>query len=240
MLKKQEWQREEMRSVKRRLPPEVLMCGVLLLAFPLHLHAACSRADVEFYLEKGFTQEQITAICTSGGDGPSVKMKTSPPAEPSSANLAKPGKETNLPRQSSQASRSGSDEKAIDLAIAIKGYDVQIDTETLGYTTEECIEYGAEDLFGFKNKECLKIRYTINLDGLEVIGPARKMFFFGTGGIRVRGDIDCTIVSGLNSFSTEDRRRLAKQLEDGNETDIPIREGIPIEDVEATLKRLAR
>ena len=38
------------------------------------LHANCAREDIQFYLDKGFTQEQVTQLCTAtkGGGGDAV------------------------------------------------------------------------------------------------------------------------------------------------------------------------
>ena len=36
----------------------------LLFLTATNAHAACTRDDITFYLSKGFTQEQIAAICT--------------------------------------------------------------------------------------------------------------------------------------------------------------------------------
>ena len=44
----------------------------LLFLTATNAHAACTRDDISFYLGEGFTQEQITAICTAATEAASA------------------------------------------------------------------------------------------------------------------------------------------------------------------------
>ena len=86
-------------------------------------NAACSRSDVEFYLDKGFSTDQITELCK-----------------------APSGVADDIPvQQLETGQRSGQDvvgDNEQFLKVAIKGSEIYLTSESLHYTRKKmCIEY---------------------------------------------------------------------------------------------------
>ncbi len=216
----------------------ILILLIALSAAPAALQAACSRADVEFYLDKGFSHEQITAICsqaeapkpeTSAFEPENVK-----PHRQSPSATKKTTRKENPPRQ--RFTDLPEHEKT--LLTAIKGKNVTVNDDHIAYTLERCIDYGENDLFGFKNTACVKERFTIGLQNLEIIESGKKFIFLGRGEIRVRGNIRRDILSGLEKLKGKDRILVEKKLESGNETVIPVRDEFSLERIRAILRDL--
>ncbi len=220
---------------RRRPRISVLLAGgcATFLACSGQADAACSRSDVAFYLEKGFSHEQIVSLCGEP-EASSEPMATSAPprTEQGGAAIAPPLV------TAVQPARSGPGQFLMD---SINGYDIAVTQESIGYTRKDCFRYGPEDQFGFQAKVCPEVRYTINLKGLDVVDTGREFLFFGGGEIKVAGGIDRFILNGMEEVTEASRKLILKQVHaDGNHLVIPVREGVPLERVTGSLKELAR
>lgn len=197
----------------------IITC-VGLSGISLPAEAACSREDVEFYLSRGFTTSQITTICGEAG---------------SENNKALPSRPASPPAQ--QQVLANSDE--LFLMEAIKARNVLLTQDALSYTLEVCIQYGEEDLYGFAPTACPIVRFKIAFSGLEVKQP-KSRFFFKPDKIEVKGTIQREVLEGLEKYSPEEQRLILKNLESGDETAIPVRDDIAIDQIFQKLDELAR
>lgn len=215
----------------------LLVAGCLLLpVFPGQAQGACSRSDVDYYLEKGFTHEQIADICKGPVQDSANKtgVTKEAPISPDQPSQTQP--KTKMPPQSGDP---GTPEKF--LAESIDGYDIDITGDSLNYTRERCLEYGEEDLFGFKEKVCPEILYTVDLQGMEVLSSEKEYVFFGDERVKVEGEISRRIISGLEELQADERDLVTEMVqEDGDQLTIPIREGVPVKRVINNLEKLAK
>lgn len=200
-----------------------------LLALPLSIYtnssyAECARDDVDHYLDKGFTPEQITTICST----PSVNNTDKAVNKKSSTEKITETDETHSLKKNEQF-----------LKDAIKGRNILLTNDSLQYTLKVCIEYGDEDMYGFAPKACPKIRFIIARKGLEVIKSQKKYIFFGTDEIKIKSTIRREIVGGLEKNTAEEQQLIQQLLESGDHTVIPIRDDISLDSVERTLLRLS-
>ncbi len=201
-----------------------LACLVFIM-FSSQANAACSRDDITFYLDKGFSTDQITALCSEA-------------ARP----VGLPGSETQKsePHDTEQGSASAAvDENALFLQRAIKAKEIKLSYESLQYTQKICIEYGEEDLYGFTPKVCPDVIFTIALKGLEVTGTGKKYGFYGTPEARVKGLIKREIIGELKDQKPEDRELILEKFEKGDKTAIPIRDDYSLERVKQVLQELS-
>lgn len=205
--------------------------GWITLILPSLCWGECSHKDVEFYLSKGFTTAQITTLCTKAP--PSETQTPAPTSE-----QAEDSSLSDTTQASPQAAVVTQDDDHELLKTAIEGYDTSLSESALHYTRKLCIEYGEEDLFGFTPKVCANIRFMIGLDDLDVQKAHRKYLIYGPRQIKVKGHIEREIIGDLEPKHPDARQSILDKIDTGDETDIPIREGIPIERVEATLKKL--
>ncbi len=184
-------------------------------------NAACSRDDVNFYLDKGFTTDQITALCS----------------------------EASTPAADAQQTDSGKNEQqsalvlggnALFLNRAIKAHKIKLSSDSLQYTLKTCIKYGDEDQYGFAPKVCPDVAYTIALKGLEVLDTGKKYGFYGTPEVRIKSSaIKREIIGGLKNKKQEERELILEKFEKGFETAIPIRDDFSLEEVKQVLEKLS-
>jgi hypothetical protein len=210
------------------------LAGCIVLTGPAgDVKAACSRSDVEFYLDKGFSHEQITAICS----GTEAQTVTEPEVKSGEAEIRQ--SETGKPETRSEAAAETARNDAAFLAEAIKGYDVEVGTESLKYTTKDCFEYGEEDNNGFRKRICPEVRSSIDFEGMQLKRSGRKEFLYGPRVIVVKGRIEHQILSGVEHLGKYDRKEVHRALNRGGEVAIPIRKGIPLDEAVDALRNTA-
>ena len=221
-------------NLSRTIGSLVLSTSVLMSAGVSH--AACSREDVEFYLGKGFTPEQITSLCAS----PTEKAEPAKTSAEDKTTGDTSATQSEEPASSAAATtQSTTDDNERFLQQAIKAKDVLLDPESLNYTVKICVEYGDRDLFGFAPKACPDVRFRIERKGLEVTKTGKKYFFYGTAQVKVRSGIGREIVGGLEQKDLEFEQTILEMIETGNETGIPIRDDFPLDEAEDSIRRLA-
>jgi hypothetical protein len=196
-----------------------LFLSVTLTSFSHTAYATCSRSDVEFYLNKGFSTDQITKLCTAA-----------PPVQ---------GKTENTLSVDTDTAPDTSNNTELFLREAIKGRDIVLTHESLSYTLKTCVHYGEEDGYGFTPKACPYIRFNVSLKDLQVTEPGNKYLFFNPDEVDIEGDITRKILSGLKKHSPEDKKLIIKALKSGNKTSIPVRDDISLEKVFEVLKQIS-
>ena len=207
--------------------------GIIIFAslvFVMHssqASAACSRDDVEFYLGKGFDTNQITALC----------KEASAPAD----DALKSEQQSSEPQSNEQQTASPvADDNALFLNRAIKAKTVNLNSDSLQYTSKMCIEYGEEDIFGFTPKVCPDVTFTIALKGLEVLDTGKKYGFYGTPEVTIKSSaIKREIIGGLKNKKQEERELILEKFEKGFESVIPIREDFSLEKVKQVLQEVS-
>lgn len=241
-----------MGPVKRQLNLSLCIAAGLLL--PGSSYAACDRDDIEYYLSKGFTTSQITALCTHGSDtekkAPVTEAAPSPATQPKQSTApAKPESQPSVVSpapvaapvpasvpsepagQAASAAGQAYESNEQFLKTAIDGHDVILGQNTLTYVLKMCMESGEEDLFGFAPESCPNVKYTVSLNGLELKKVKKKYTVYGPTVVRVKGQIKREIVGNFNPENDEARIKVMDQIGSGPKTDIPIRTGIPADQV---------
>jgi len=199
--------------------------SLLLMMFSSQVNAACSRDDITFYLDKGFSTDQITALCNEA---------------------SAPAGETPKSEQQGSEQRPDpavADDNALFLKRAIKAKKIDLSSSSLIYTQNICIEYGDEDLFGFTPKVCPDVTYVISLKGLEVLDTGKKYGFYGTKEVRVKsGVVEREIISELKDKKPAERELILEKfekLDEGEGTAIPVRDDFSLDKVKQVLQELS-
>jgi len=201
-----------------------------LLLFPVYSSAECSREDINWYLKKGFSHEQVVKLC---GESDSVGQDAG--KQPVKSLQTKPQQKSHKTRPTMD---SESSEPETFLKIAIQASEVFITDETLQYVKKTCIEYGIEDFNGFRNAACPLVSFSIQRDGMGVeTTDTRNFFIFPSQQITVSGTIERRI-QDLEQYPEKTRRKLLRALETGPETVIPIRKEIPLYRAEQAIREL--
>lgn len=206
------------------IPRSHIIATATCIALSNQVNAACSRDDVTFYLDKGFSTEQISVMCSSTSAG----VKSAADTQQSNAKNKEQGPSSTV-----------TDENALYLQRAIKAKNIKLNTESLQYTQKICIEYGEEDLFGFTPKACSNVKLNITLKGLEVVGTGKKYGFYGTPEVRVKATVTRVTSVELKNMNAEEREIFIKKLNNGKTTAIPVRDDFSLEKVSQLLQQLS-
>ena len=186
-------------------------------------YSECSKEDVEFYLEKGFTQEQITQLCSArSSEGASV-----PDYQPYQqkviiySNEGAPGIKDGLTleeRKATNALRGGIDARS-----------VEVTPEAVNYIRPVCVNLkDSSDVEQWVSK-CIDVAFSLSRDNLKVNQSGAKLFFIGQQQLEVSSAaIKRKYVTSdpWREFSPDKRfliKRKYESLEKGNTTTIPLR-----------------
>ena len=196
---------------------------MLIYIFASSASAKCIKEDIDYYLEKGFTTEQISAMCTEDIIS-SRDLKS---------DVYKSFSDEYADEQDEEYLKKMRIERQVFLKSAIAAQKVKIKGTTLSYESEICgrnaiKKSGAAE--GSNIEGCSVIVTLVNLSEIEVsMKQRREKIFFGTKEIFVTGDIKHIINGGLENLSSFDKSilepMLLKKLKNG-EARIPLRSGL--------------
>jgi len=183
------------------------------------LHADCGREDIQFYLDKGFTQEQITQLCLAAGDGEAV-----PDYTPYQQQIIiyrdggeRPGIKDGLTKEEREAVSSL---KAGGEIVALR-----VTPATISYTAKTCIRSvnspSTEDRF----KDCIDVDFVVQRKDLVVSASGKRLLFFGKHYVLLEGVIDAKPKRSFDTYPIELRRSLKRDFEwkeNGKKTSFPV------------------
>lgn len=219
-------------------------------AFGISLASAnCSREDVSFYLDKGFSHEQVVKICGAQ----SASGKTSTPAAPARVNNGNLYEQIGASNQpsvksahiatlstSSQPAPSSADvETKVFLNSVMKAEVVITPTHIILSKDNDCIPYGTEDAVGFINEACVQTRTQISRAGLKVVLARKPIPILGKPEFVVSGKIQRQILNP-EVLNQKQQSGLASDYPlTPSQVDIPVRRDVDIKKLERTIERLA-
>ena len=201
--------------LKLKISMNVRAAAILLLFSAPVAWAECAREDIQFYLDKGFTTEQVTQLCAGSTGGEKKKYRAYT--------------EEYVDRQDREYQARMRLEREAALRNAIEATDIRIERGYLYYIRPQCVSEGVEKDRAFGLKSCPNIRYRIKLAGLEIDEKEyKKRFLFGQRMVRVVGVIGRQEMPGAFADIPDEywRNVLRKRLEKGNSTKIPLRAGV--------------
>lgn len=196
--------------------------------------AECSRDDVNYFLEKGFSRDQVAAIC---GDAP-APARRAPRADDEYE-----GFEEGRERESrGEAMRRERREDVSLLEAAVSAWDVEVTPKHLTYTRKLCLGAGGSPEVAARVKVCPEVRYRVYFRGLKVGGYQREYVVVGRREIEVEGTVKRKLLHDFNEYQPEIRRQLlgsyrARTREGG--TVIPVRKDYPLQRVYQVLRDYA-
>lgn len=191
---------------------------LILLLLPTISFAECTQETIQYYLDKGFNQEQITKLCTT----------TAPEAE-SYQPYQKP---VIIVQEGGQdATGLNADErKAINvLRGGIDGRSIEVTPENVNFIKSVCIELKQGPEIEKWVTKCVDVAYSVSRDNLIVIESGLSLFVLGHQKLEIASAaIKRKHVTSdpWKNFPPEKRGLLERKyeaLEKGNTTTIPLR-----------------
>jgi len=196
----------------RRLSHPLLIITTLL-SQPL-VAEQCSRADINHYLDQGYSLAKITQLCA----------KETPAA----------------PTASQRVGDSIDPGTAVYLQTAIDAEDVIIDPDKLTLRQERCFPYGEEGYSGIRPSACVTRDIIIPRKGLTIGDVIEARFLILDGKLIVRGDIRQTFGHTEKLRRRELQELLAEYPAKLSEFDIPVKPNMKRKKVAAALEKLAK
>ena len=213
----------------------LLLIGGLLPATSL---GKCDKEDITFYLEKGFTQEQITQLCT-------VSETEVPDYKPYQQQVI---------IYSSEQELGGPDEIKNGLTreerLAVKhlkqGADVlglTVDQDSIRYNIRTCLASQVSKEYSQRFETCFEVSYDIARSGLSVAASGKKFLFFGQQAIQVKGNIKRQSKVNFDDYPAQYRKQLKRAYDWKASKDtahIPIRGDYSKTTIRNALQKLAK
>lgn len=211
----------------------IYLLSISLLIFPLTSWGACDPDTVQFYLDKGFTQEQITKLCSGSS-------KSTPKYEPYQKPVViyqeggyRPG-------------ASVEERKAItELKGSIAGRSIDVTDKSISYIRNLCISAGNAPEKRQRGEKCIDVAYSIARKDLRILESGRGFLLFGNIELEVASSSikRKTVLADPWAVYGPDLRYAFKRkyeaTETGNKTTIPIRKSASTGTVVQALKTIA-
>lgn len=185
------------------LQPTFFLSGILL-CFPIISSAACSKEDIQFYLDKGFNQEQITELCTTS----EASVPDYTPYQQQVIIYSEeeaPGIKGGFTREERAAIK--------DLKNGMDVVDLSVDQETIQYTVQVCVMSSEGKEYDQRYKACPEVLFKVSRRGLTTVTSGKKYGLFGKQTIKIKGDIERQSLVDFDTYPIEFRRQLKRDFD---------------------------
>ncbi len=166
--------------------PKVLF-GLFALAANLS-HAQCSREDVDYYLSKGFSNDQIVVLCTAD----SKNQKSDRLIDQKVTN------------KDSVFFANSEAEKI--LSMSVDAENIHLSDTDFHFTQQQCLEFGRPNPNGIRKKFCPVFNYSVSRSDIELIDIEKPYLFSKKKVMLIGGTIK------IELKSEDEQKQLKKQL----------------------------
>ena len=194
--------------------------------------AGCSPQTVEFYLEKGFNQTQITRLCSTASDTPPAYQPYQKPVV--------------IYQQGQMSGHTAEQSRAItELRGSIDGRSVEVTDTHINYIRRVCIRAGKSPERDQRVRKCIDVAFSIARDGLRVAQSGATFLLFGQQIVEVSSNNIVrkhVTADPWQKFSPDIRYLLQRKYqsrEKGNATTIPLRKSASTGQVVNALRTIA-
>ncbi len=195
---------------------QLLFPILLLLLFPLKSFAACTQEAIQFYLDKGFSQEQVTKLCTTTFN---------------EADAYQPYQKPVVIVQEGYASGINANEnKAINaLRGGIEGRSIDITPLNVNYIRKVCIVWKESPNVEQWINKCIDVAFSLSREDLKVNESGLSLLILGEQKIEIssasikRKHVTSDPWAGFSLDKRHILQRKYETFEKGNTTIIPLR-----------------
>ena len=184
------------------------------------LYADCNREDIEFYLDKGFTQDQITQLCAASN----TSDNSTPDYTPYQQKVI-------IYKQGGEAPgiKDGLTKEEREAINTIKAggeiSKLNVTPETISYQAQTCVTSANSPEFNQRFKDCIDVDFVVQRKNLIVSASGKKLLLFGNHYVLLEGEIDAKPKRSWDSYPIDIRRSLQRNFEwqeDGESTAFPV------------------
>ena len=219
--------------MKKLITKNKLILLSIIIFLSKNAIASCSKEDIDYYLKKGFSTEQVTALC-SKDDLSSIKE-----------DVYKSYGDEYADEQDAEYLRKMRIERQVFFKSSLGAQNVNIRRDKLTFIVYECAKEGlAKPGSEFNKKGCAEVLTTIKLSEVEVIEKEfKEKVFFGNRQILVKGNVKSKIVGGMEELNQYDADVLKKKIigrlsKNKGQVLVPIKKGLNFEYALNTFKEI--
>ncbi len=200
----------------RRLSQSLITTSIALaVAAPQGIAAECSRADIDRYLDRGYSLAKITRLCSE--DAP--RAQSTPGGD--NSNDVDPA-------------------TAVYLQTAIDADEVKITPDRIELIQDRCFPYGEEGYGDIRPSACVTRTVAIARQGLKIGEVVEARFLIREGVLMAHGDIRQTF-SDTGKLRKRELRELKQQYPEKLEKfNVPVKPGMKRKKVAEALEKLAK
>ena len=222
-----------MKALKKIFLYKILI-PVLYVFLNTNTYAECKKEDINYYLDKGFTTDQVTALC-------SKNKKSSTKKE----DVYKAFSEEYADEQDEDYMKKMRIERQVFFKSSLGANNIQIRRDMLTFHLYECAKDGlAKPGSDLNVKGCAQVMVLIKLSEVEVVEKEfKEKVFFGNRQILVKGNVKTKIVGGMDGLNAYDAnllkgKVLARLSKNKGTVLVPIKKGLNFEYALDTFKEI--
>ena len=207
--------------------------SLLLLLLPLESFAACTPDTIQFYLDKGFSHEQVTKLCAESG-----------PATPKYEPYQKPT--IIYANEGSDPGISSEERRAItQLKGGVDARSIEVTDDSINYIRRICVIAGNTPSVEDRVKKCIDVAFSISRTGLQVIESGAGLLLFGQQEVElisssiIRKHVTSNPFDGVPPDIKDQLKRKYEHQEKGNETIVPVRKSASPPQIVSALRTIA-
>tara|TARA_B100001093_G_scaffold197768_1_gene190156 strand:- start:189 stop:1100 length:912 start_codon:yes stop_codon:yes gene_type:complete len=176
---------------------------IFLFLINRNAFAECTKENIDYYLEKGFTTEQVTALC-----GRDLELKKKP-------DLYESFSDEYANEQDVEYVKRMRIERQVFFRASLGAQNVKLRRNELSFHLYECAREGlAKPGSDYNKKGCATIQVKVNLAAVTVSEKVfKEKIMFGNKSIMVEGDVETKIIGGFEGLSDYDASVLRKKVE---------------------------
>ena len=207
-------------NIKKKVFYNFVLLTMCLL-FNTSIYAECKKEDINYYLEKGFTTDQVTALCSGN-------IKTEKQTEE-----YKTFGDEYADEQDAEYVKKMRIERQVFFKSSLGAQNIKIRRNILSFHIYECSREGlAKPGSAVNVKGCATVLVRINLSDVIVKEKVfKEKVIFGNKSILVQGDVTTKIIGGFEGLSSYDAGVLSKKIKarlsaHKGEVLVPIKKGL--------------
>ncbi len=213
---------------------QIPLLGYLLLCLPGAGFSACDKEDVKFYLDKGFTQDQVTQLCA----GSKAEVPDYTPYQQQVIIYQQgeaPGVKDGFTREERMAIK--------ELQVGTDVVNLTVDQDSIQYTVKVCLTVQEGKEYSQRFKACPEVFYTVLRAGLTAVASGKQFGMFGQSSITIQGGIQREPKQDFDDYPTQFRKQLKRYFDwktRGDTTRIPVRGGYSVVKLIESLQALSK
>lgn len=175
------------------------------------LAADCAREDIDHYLDRGFSPQQVVELCRDGHSAAT-------------------------PEQVTQGMKM---EQRLRKLLAVQ--NLNLSRDSLSFQRELCVKYDRPNFAEQQKRACGRGHFVIPMKNMQIQDKRKKLLFWGQDEVIVAAQgLQRKYDLGQASLSERNQKQLERALPTGDELALPLRDGASADELVELLRQISR